>query len=359
MGVSNYIVNSLRQLYRHQQAAVGVEDELSDWFEVTKGVRQGCLVSPICFNFYSEAVMRESAGELSWIGVNISGRTINNLRFADDIGLIATSPERLQELLDLVNTVSMEYSLEISTKKTKVMATTKQPTVLKIYCQGVLLEQVPIFKYLGAIIDETAGSSREISARLGAARTALSSLETIWKDRALQISTKLRVLKALVWPVVTYGCEAWTLHAKDTQKIQAFEMKCYRKLLRVSWTEHRTNNSVLEELGIQRTLLNMPWNAEMACPEFAVPHDGDITIAKAKSLCTACLVNGVNNYNYASELIYSQMKVLRWTRCDRKGRWRRTRCDRRGRWRRTMPGVTGGAGGAGPSVTGRAGGRLR
>ncbi|CAH1277626.1 Hypp9718 [Branchiostoma lanceolatum] len=188
-------VRILMEKASESNAAVRVEEELTDWFEVTKGVRQGCLVSPIYFNFYSDAVMRESAGELSWIGVNISGRTINDLRFADDIGLIATSPERLQELLNLENTVSMEYSLEISTKKTKV----------------------PIFKYLGAIIDETAGSSREISARLGAARTALSSLETIWKDRALQISTKLRVQKALVWPVVIYGCEAWTLHAKDTQ----------------------------------------------------------------------------------------------------------------------------------------------
>ncbi|KAI8507539.1 hypothetical protein Bbelb_149190 [Branchiostoma belcheri] len=198
-----------------------------------------------------------SAGELSWIGVNISGRTVNNLRFADDIALIATSPERLQELLDLVNTVSLQYRLEISTKKTKVMAATKQPTVLRIFCQGVQLEQVSTFKYLGAIIDETAGSSREVSARLGAARTALSSLDVIWKDRVLKMSTKMRVLRALVWPVVTYGCEAWTLHAKDTQKIEAFEMKCYRKLLRVSWTEHRTNASVLEELGIGRSLLHM------------------------------------------------------------------------------------------------------
>ncbi|KAI8493303.1 hypothetical protein Bbelb_293070 [Branchiostoma belcheri] len=163
MGVSRYLVNSLQQLYRRQQAAVRVEDELTDWFQVTKGVRQGCLVSPICFNFYSEAVMRESAGELSWIGVNISGRTVNNLRFADDIALIATLPERLQELLDLVNTVSLQYRLEISTKKTKVMAATKQPTVLRIFCQGVQLEQVSTFMYLGAIIDETAGSSREFS----------------------------------------------------------------------------------------------------------------------------------------------------------------------------------------------------
>ncbi|KAI8513394.1 hypothetical protein Bbelb_100330 [Branchiostoma belcheri] len=257
MGVSRYLVNSLQQLYRRQQAAVSVEDELTDWFQVTKGVRQGCLVSPICFNFYSEAVMRESAGELSWIGVNISGRTVNNLRFADDIVLIATSPERLQELLDLVNTVSLQYRLEISTKKTKVMAATKQPTVLRIFCQGVQLEQVSTFKYLGAIIDETAGSSREVSARLGAARTALSSLDVIWKERVLKMSTKMRMLRALVWPVVTYGCEAWTLHAKDTQKTEAFEMKCYRKLLRVSWTEHRTNASVLEELGIGRSLLHM------------------------------------------------------------------------------------------------------
>ncbi|KAI8500917.1 hypothetical protein Bbelb_210120 [Branchiostoma belcheri] len=200
--------------------------------------------------------MRESVEEHPTIGVNISGRVINNLRFADDIARIATSPEDLQVLLDSTDSTSREYQLEISTKKTKVMAVTKAPTQVTATCRGEQLQQVPRFKYLGSTMDQTASCSHEISVRLGSARAALRSLETIWKDRALKTVTKLKVLRTLVWPVVTYGCEAWTLHASDIRRIQALEMKCYRKILRISWTDHRTNDSVLEQLGVERTLLN-------------------------------------------------------------------------------------------------------
>ena len=96
----------MQRLYEEQQASVRVDGTLSDWFAIKKGVRQGCLVSPVSFNCYSEYIMRESAGDLTWIGVTSSGRTINNLRYADDIVLIAQSPEALQTLLDKVEAVS-------------------------------------------------------------------------------------------------------------------------------------------------------------------------------------------------------------------------------------------------------------
>ena len=121
MGVNGSVVNILKNLYSGQEAAVRVEQELTECFTIEKGVRQGCLVSPMLFNFYSEEVMRRATEDLSWVGVNVSGRKLNNLRFADDIVLIATSPERLQSLLDEVDRVSSEYQLEISTKKTKTI----------------------------------------------------------------------------------------------------------------------------------------------------------------------------------------------------------------------------------------------
>ncbi|CAH1239173.1 Hypp5747 [Branchiostoma lanceolatum] len=160
MGVSRHMVQLLRNLYRDQQAAVRVEEDLTEWFGVKKGVGQGCLLSPMCFNFYSEAVMRESVEEQPTIGVIVSGRNINNLRFADDIALIATSPEGLQKLLDSTDSTSSEYQLEISTKKTKVMAVAKEPTQVTAICRGEQLQQVPRFKYLGSTMEQTASCTR-------------------------------------------------------------------------------------------------------------------------------------------------------------------------------------------------------
>jgi len=93
-------VDTLKRLYRQQQAAVRVESELTDWFEISKGARQGCLVSPLSFNCYGEQVMRESADVLSWIGITVSGRTLNNLRYAYDIMLIATTRQQPSNTVD-------------------------------------------------------------------------------------------------------------------------------------------------------------------------------------------------------------------------------------------------------------------
>src|SRR6218665_1363216 len=114
-----------KSLYDNQQAAVRIDKETTEWFRIGKGVRQGCLMSPLSFNGYSEKVMRESAEALSWIGITISGRIINNLRYADDIVLVATSKETLQQLMDRVNEASGKYGLEINTKKTKVMVVSR------------------------------------------------------------------------------------------------------------------------------------------------------------------------------------------------------------------------------------------
>ena len=214
-GVNGSVVNILKNLYSGQEAAVRVEQELSVWFTIEKGVRQGCLVSPMLFNFYSEEVMRQSTEDLSWVGVNVSGRKLNNLRFADDIVLIATSPER--PLLDEVDRVSSEYQLEISTKKTKTMVATRAPEQISIQCRGVKLDQVERFKYLGSIIEQKADGSHEINA--------------LWKDRSLHKSIKLKLLKTLVWLVALYECETWTLRTAETNKLRTLEMLCYRRAL--------------------------------------------------------------------------------------------------------------------------------
>ena len=126
---------------------------------------------------------------------------------------------------------------------------TTDSTHIGITCRGTQLQQVTRFKYLGAMIAQTTSCSHEIRARLGAARAAFHSLDTVWKDRALPKIIKLKVLKTHVWPIATYGCETWTTCANDDAKVRSFEMAGYRKILRVHWTAHRTNEFILRELN--------------------------------------------------------------------------------------------------------------
>ena len=280
MGLCVTTVYSLKQLYEQQRAAVRVEGDISDWFSISKGVRQGCLVSPLSFNCYSEHVMRESADEASWIGITIGGRTINNLRYADDIVLIATSASDLQQLIDKVATVSHSYGLEVSTRKTKILLTDDVAANHTFWCNGEVLDQVDSFRYLGALITSTGDCSTEIRSRLGKARTMLTSLNSLWKDRALNSDTKGRLLRALVWPAATYGCETWTVKAADKKRIASFEMTAYRRMLRISWTEHRTNQSILEQLNTTPRLLEEIQRRKLQ-------YFGHV--ARADSLCTTVL----------------------------------------------------------------------
>lgn len=255
MGVDNTVVGLLKSLYSRQQVAVRIEGEMSEFFDITKGVRQGCLMSPVSFNLYSEELMRRSTDEIRWVGVNVSGRRLNNLRYADDIVLISTSSEGLQLLVEEVSNVAIEFHLEISNKKTKVMAVTNEHEDLNIFCRGERLSQVNSFKYLGSVIEHTANCSNEIRARFGAARSAMRSLKSFWKDRALNKRIKLRMLRTLVWPVALYGCESWTMKADDIRRTKALEMDGYRRALQINGTARRTNDSVLAEMGTERLLV--------------------------------------------------------------------------------------------------------
>ena len=118
----------------------------------------------------------------------------------------------------------------------KRQAATRETEEFNIHCRGVNLEKVEKFKYLGSIIDQSADTSHEIRARLGVARSALRSLTPLWKDRALLKPVKLRLLHTLAWPVALYGCETWTVRAADINRLKAFEITCFRRVLWISWT---------------------------------------------------------------------------------------------------------------------------
>jgi len=191
-------------LYRKQLAKVKVAGTLSEWFPVKKGVRQGCVLSPYVFNILAEMVMRETLDGFQG-GLQIGGRMIMNLRYADDIILFATSEAELQGLVDRLDRVSRRYSLLINIDKTKVMP--RDGMACRIIIQNEQLAQVNTFPYLGSVITEDGECTTEFRIRLSKGQTIGSSVQIIWKSHSIPISTKKRLMKALVWPLVMYGCE--------------------------------------------------------------------------------------------------------------------------------------------------------
>ena len=252
--ITNLIIN----LNKEQLAAVRLESGLTDWFPLKHGVRQGCILSPPIFSMYTETIMRkiEADGELtSFNAVKMHGKEVKELRYADDTVLFAQKPEGLRKLLQSVKTHSESSGLNLNAKKTKIMDLDKTPTTT-IDVHGEQLENVNNFVYLGSRIDADGKSSPDIRYRIAIAISKLNTMAPLWKSQSTEL--KSRTLKACISPVAIYGCQAWTISKTDEKKITSFEIKCYRKILRISWTERKTNASVLEQLGVKAPqLLNL------------------------------------------------------------------------------------------------------
>ena len=255
IGVDGKDIRIIANLYWHQKAAIKIDDELSPFTEIQRGVRQGCVLSPYLFNIYTEFIFRE-AEELE--GITINGHNINNLRYVDDTALIASDEEKLQRLVDIVKECSSKAGLDMNAKKTKTMIISKKPENEKkvnILIDGEPLEQVQKFKYLGTQVTEDGRSETELNSRIGAAKTKFSMMSTILTSRHLSIALKVRVLGCYVFSVFSYGSEAWTLTKTMEEKIDAFEMWCLRRMGGVSWKEKKTNEEVLKKLKTERKLL--------------------------------------------------------------------------------------------------------
>ena len=122
MGIPDHLTCLLRNLYAGQETIVRTGHGITDWFQIGKGVRQGCILSPCLFNFYAEFIMRNAGLDEAQAGIKIARRNINNLRYAEDTTLMAESEEKLQSLLMKVREESGKVGLKLNIQKTKIMA---------------------------------------------------------------------------------------------------------------------------------------------------------------------------------------------------------------------------------------------
>src|SRR5437870_12595025 len=202
---------------------------------------------------YGGRIMREAGLDISMEGIRIGGKCINNLRYADDTTLAATGEERLRQLIRSVQNASGKYGLYLKVGKTKVMTTANIDSFIM---DGNRIEVVNSFNFLGSTIERTGSCTKEIRRRIGLGKAAMMNLSKIWKDKGISPSTKVMLVRALIFSIVKYGCESCTVKKKDKEMLMSCELWCWRRLLRISWTDRRTNQSILEELGIERSMMS-------------------------------------------------------------------------------------------------------
>ena len=198
----------LRNLHAGQEATVRTGHRTTDWFKIGKGLHQGCILSLCLFNIYAEYIMRNAGLEEAHTGIKIAGRNIYNLRYADDTTLMAKSEEELKSLLMKVKEDSEKVGLKLNIKKTKIMVS---GPITSWEIDGETVETASDFIFLGSKITAHGDCSHEIKRCLLLGKKVMTNLDSILKCRDITLPINVHLVKAMVFPVVMYGCESRTV----------------------------------------------------------------------------------------------------------------------------------------------------
>ena len=207
MGIPDHLTCLLRNLYAGQEATVRTGHGTIDWFQIGEGVHQGCILSLFLFKLYAEYIMRNAGLDEAQAEIKIARRNINNLRYADDTTLMAER-EELKSLLMKMKDESEKAGLKVNIQKTKIMAS---GPITSWQIDGETKKTVTNFIFFGSKITADGDCSHEIKRRLLLGRKAMTKLDSILKSRDITLLTKVPLVKAIVFPVVIYGCESWTI----------------------------------------------------------------------------------------------------------------------------------------------------
>ena len=190
--------------------------------------------------------MRNSGLDEAQAGIKTAKRNTNNLRYADDTTFMAESEEELKSLLRKMKEESEKVGLKLNIQKIKIMAS---GPITSLQIDGETMETVTDFIILVSKITADDECSHEIKRCLLLGKKVMAKFDSILKSRDITLPTKACLVKAMVFPVVSYGCESWSTKKAELQRVDAFELWCWRRLLSVPWTARRSNQSILKEIS--------------------------------------------------------------------------------------------------------------
>nr|VZI48828.1 unnamed protein product [Spirometra erinaceieuropaei] len=274
-GCPERFTQMVRQLHDGMMARDKDNGAVSEAFAVTNGVKQGCVLAPTLFSLMFSAMLMDAYRD-ERPGIRIAYRTdgqllnqrrmnfpsrvlatnVHELLFADDCALNTTSEAEMQRSMDLFSAACENFGLVINTQKTVVMLQSPPNPATpfnapRITVNGTQLQVVENFPYLGSTLSRSAKIDDEVENRISKASQAFGRLQsTVWNGHGLQLSTKLKMYKAVILPTLLYGAETWTVYAKQARRLNHFHLCCLRRILRLNWQDRIPDTDVLERTGI-------------------------------------------------------------------------------------------------------------
>jgi len=250
-GIPEKVVSIIRCTYSGSEARVMVGESTTDWFEVETGVRQGCVWSPLLFGLLIDWVLKKSCEghglrmrkRVRTLKGVVEGWSLADLDFADDVTLVEGGGRESSAALTRLRKAGEEVGLVVSKEKTKAMPIGEVQATVKDDSQNI--EVVSKFCYLGSTVTSLNSLDQEISIRIGKAGTAFRLLDRVWKAK-IKMQTKMKIYNAVVVTTLLYGSETWSTTRKQDDRLDAFDTRCLRIILKIRWWHYRRNSDIRE-----------------------------------------------------------------------------------------------------------------
>ena len=252
-GIPSKFIRLVKMFYTDVKCSVVSEGGLTDWFGVKSGVKQGCVMSGFLFLLVVDWIMSETVKDgntgIRWRMME----QLEDLDYADDITLLSSHWNQLRRKLDRIKQHGDQVGLRINSAKTKSMCVNVTEE-RRFSMEGEDIEEVDKFTYLGSEVTKGGGTAEDIRKRCGKACAAYYKLNKVWKSSNIFIRTKLKILMSNVVSVLLYGSESWRMTRADENKLDVLLHRWLRRILRIDWTLHVTNEEVRRRAGVADTL---------------------------------------------------------------------------------------------------------
>jgi len=262
----------IRELYKHQMTSIKIKESKRE-AAIRKGVREGCNLSPLLFNIYLEQAINECKEYCT--GIKINGVRIQMLSFADDIAIIAQDEINLKRALESLDVIlKSTYKMKINRgEKTEVMVCSKDFEIINIKIDDNALKQVPKFKNLSSIFTKDVKNKEDIIQQMKEGEVMFNNKMQLLCLNNLSLETKKKLIKSCIWRVALYGSETWTLGKNEERVINTLETWCWRRMLKIKWTNRITNDEVLQRAKEERLLLKIKKNRRHSWIGHTVRHN--------------------------------------------------------------------------------------
>ena len=254
-GLDEQLIQGVKSLYCESKACVRVGEELTDWFDISMGVRQGCVMSPSLFNLYIDSCVKKLADDEC--GIRMDSTIVTCLMYADDAVLLASDDIQLQSLVTRMSEVCLEKHLRMNADKCKVMVVEKNECITKceIKLDSVALEQVNEFLYLGSLISRNGKTEDDMKRRVNMADRMNGALMNVIRNKNISKKARVAVHNGVLVPTIMYGSESWIMQKKDESKLNAVEMRSLRNICRKSLRDRIKNEDIRRECDVEESVI--------------------------------------------------------------------------------------------------------